>query len=193
MSDDNIDVFEQIERIAVLIRSEEQKKCAQLGLQSVHLQVLKYLYKCNKVSDTPAALANYLGMTRGTVSQTLNLLEKKGYIAKTEDSKDRRVVHLSLTQDGQHTLEQAKPAELFIKASQFIKNIKNIGDFAADLDATLTALQKANNAQSYGVCSTCHYFTEADDKLLCGLFKQTLSDADVNKICLEHTVVLWWR
>ena len=59
-----VDVFDLIERMAALIRSEERKKCAEFGLQPVHLQVLDYLSRCNRYSDTPAALTNYLGMTR---------------------------------------------------------------------------------------------------------------------------------
>ena len=79
------DIFDLIERMSALIRSEERKKCSELGIQSVHLQVLDYLSRCNRYSDTPAALTNYLGMTRGTVSQTVLLLEKKGFIRKNVD------------------------------------------------------------------------------------------------------------
>ena len=106
-----VDVFDVIERMTALIRSEERKKCAELGLQPVHLQVLDYLSRCNRYSDTPAALTNYLGMTRGTVSQTLLLLEKKGYVKKTTDAADRRVVHLSLLPEGENILKQARQSE----------------------------------------------------------------------------------
>ena len=105
---ENFDVFDLIERMAALIRSEERKKCTELGLQPVHLQVLDYLSRCNRYSDTPAALTNYLGMTRGTVSQTLLLLVNKGYIKKTTDAADRRMVHLSLLEEGSAILKQAR-------------------------------------------------------------------------------------
>ena len=86
------DIYELIECMTTLIRSEERKKCTELGLQPVHFQVLHYLSRCNKYSNTPAAVANYLGMTRGTVSQSLIILDKKGYIGKTPDAADKRVV-----------------------------------------------------------------------------------------------------
>lgn len=187
-----VDLFDYIERMAVLIRSEERKKCAAVGLQSVHLQVLDYLSRCNKFSDTPAALTSYLGMTRGTVSQTLSLLEKKGYVNKKADAKDRRVVHLELTQQGQTILGQAKPAELFIKATTLLEKEEDMTDVAAGFDKALTALQKANNAQSFGVCKSCHYFTVTDKGNLCGLFKQPLTQEESDKICQDHTVILWW-
>jgi DNA-binding MarR family transcriptional regulator len=188
---ENVDLFDLIERMGALIRSEERKKCTLLGLQTVHLQALNYLSRCNKYSDTPAALTNYLGMTRGTVSNTLSLLEKKGYIKKTADVNDRRVVHLELLPEGQTILEQAKPAELFIKAAAMMEKKEDITDYATVFANTLTALQKANQTQSFGVCSTCHYFTATDNGFLCGLTKQPLTQNDSEKICQEHTVVLW--
>lgn len=119
---EKVDIFDLIERMSALIRSEERKKCAALGLQAVHLQALSYMSRCNKYSDTPAALTNYLGMTRGTVSQKVSaLLEKKGYIKKTADTNDRRVIHLELLPEGQAVLKKAIPAELFIKAAKLLE------------------------------------------------------------------------
>ncbi len=189
---ETVDIFDLIERMSALIRSEERKKCTLLGLQIVHLQALNYLSRCNKYSDTPAALTNYLGMTRGTVSQTLSLLEKKGYIKKTADTNDRRVVHLELLPEGLAILEQAKPAELFIKAAAMMETKEeDILDYETVFANTLTALQKANRTQSFGMCKTCHYFTATDNDFLCGLTKQALSQNESEKICQEHTVVLW--
>ncbi len=184
---EKVDVFDLIERMAALIRSEERKKCTELGLQVVHVQVLKYLSRCNKYSDTPAAVTNYLGMTRGTVSQTLLLLEKKGYIKKTADADDRRVVHLELSPEGNAILDQAKSSALFNQAAALLE-INGIPDYEAVLVYTLTALQKANQSQSFGLCKTCHHFTKSADGFVCGLTNGPLSQSDSEKICQEHTV-----
>lgn len=188
---EKVDLFDLIERIAALIRSEERKKCTAVGLQSVHLQALNYLSRCNKYSNTPGALTNYLGMTRGTVSQSLSLLEKKGYIKKTANINDRRVIHLELLPEGKTILEQAQPAELFIKAAAMMEKKGDNIHYETAFANMLTALQKANQSQSFGICKTCHYFTTMDDSFLCGLIKELLSESDSEKICQEHTVVLW--
>ena len=180
-------IFNIIERMGALIRSEERKKCTEFGLQSVHLQVFDYLSRCNKYSDTPAALANYLGMTRGTVSQTLLLLEKKGFVKKTPDTVDRRVVHLSLLPEGIAMLEQAKPKDLFNQASSFLSN-EIAEDYNDAMTTVLTALQKANKSNTFGTCRTCQHFTHIPDGYLCGLTKENLSEDDSGKICQEHTV-----
>lgn len=188
---EKVDLFDLIDRIAALIRSEERKKCTAVGLQTVHLQALNYLSRCNKYSNTPGALTNYLGMTRGTVSQSLSLLEKKGYIKKTANINDRRVIHLELLPEGKTILEQAQPAELFIKAAAMMEKKGDVTNYEIVFANMLTALQKANQSQSFGICKTCHYFTTMDDSFLCGLIKELLSESDSEKICQEHTVVLW--
>jgi DNA-binding MarR family transcriptional regulator len=180
-------VFDLIERMAALLRSEERKKCTEFGLQTVHFQVLDYLSLCNKYSDTPAALANYLGMTRGTVSQTLLLLEKKGYLKKATDTKDRRVVHLSLLPEGQTMLTKARPCELFEQASGLL-NPDEINRYDESLVTVLTALQKSNKSHTFGLCKTCHFFTLLPESYLCGLTKEPLSAEDSEKICQEHSV-----
>ena len=182
---EKVDVFDLIERMSALIRSEERKRCTELGLQPVHLQVMDYLSRCNRYSDTPAALTNYLGMTRGTVSQTLLLLAKKGYIKKIADVNDRRVVHLSLLVEGQTILDKARPTDLYSQASA----IFNENDSQENIFVNaLTALQKANKSQSFGLCKTCKYFIIKSDGFVCGLTKEPLSQIDSEKICQEHTV-----
>jgi len=182
---EKVDVFDLIERMSALIRSEERKKCTELGLQPVHLQVMDYLSRCNRYSDTPAALTNYLGMTRGTVSQTLQLLEKKGYIKKTADINDRRMVHLSLLTEGDTILNKARPEDLYSQASAIFNENESQENVFVN---ALTALQKANKSQSFGLCKTCKYFTRTSDGFFCGLTKEQLSQSDSEKICQEHTV-----
>lgn len=179
-------VFDTVERISALIRSEERKKCTEFGLQIVHLQALDYISRCNKYSDTPAALANYLGMTRGTVSQTLLLLEKKGFIKKTTDGNDRRVIHLSLLPEGQDILEKTRLCDLFRQASSILESPGN-ANYQEALSAVLTALQKSNKSYTFGLCKTCHYFSQVLDGYSCGLTKEPLSLQDSEKICQEHT------
>ncbi|MGZ8162969.1 MAG: MarR family winged helix-turn-helix transcriptional regulator [Methylobacter sp.] len=184
---EKVDVFDLIERMTALMRSEERKKCTELGLQPVHLQVLDYLSRCNRYSDTPAALTNYLGMTRGTVSQTLLLLVKKGFIKKTIDAADRRMVHLALLPAGEAILKDARSSELFTQASLILSE-NNFHNQEEIFVKALLALQKANKSHSFGLCKTCNYFTRTSESFACGLTHEALSQSDSEKICQEHTV-----
>ncbi|MGT2712458.1 fatty acid biosynthesis transcriptional regulator FabT [Streptococcus oriscaviae] len=54
----------------------------------------------DKKGATPSDIARALMVTLGTVTTSLNNLERKGYIERVRSTKDRRVVHLYLTKKG---------------------------------------------------------------------------------------------
>lgn len=183
------DIYELIECMTALIRSEERKRCTELGLQPVHFQVLNYLSRANKYSNTPAAVANYLGMTRGTVSQSLIILEKKGLLEKIPDTQDKRMVHLHLLPEGQQILKQARPSDLFNSATSILRDSNHPPSDANVFQQALTALQKANQSQSFGVCKTCRNFSVKEGSYFCQLTQEKLTDTDSEQICQEHNPV----
>lgn len=177
--------FKLIERISTLVRSEERKKYAAVGLQPIHIQVLDYLSRCNWCSDTPVAVAEYLGLTKGTVSQTIQLLERKGYLARSSDAEDGRVVHLGLTKSGAQLLNEMATLDVFAQAENAlaIKKHATLGDA---LNSMLRTLQMTNSTRSFGVCSSCANFNEIDSHYQCDLAQVPLSRLDTEKICREH-------
>ena len=185
----NPTVFDLIEYMAALIRSEERRRCTELKLQLVHFQVLEYLSLCNKYSDTPAAITNYLGMTRGTVSQSLILLEKRELIEKRQDQIDKRVFHVQLLKKGANTLNKAKPSNLFEKAALILEKNSSVNGGEELFIEALTALQKANKSQSFGICRTCKNFTKKSTGFFCELTQEKLTKNDSEKICQEHVPI----
>ncbi|WP_019864948.1 MarR family winged helix-turn-helix transcriptional regulator [Methylovulum miyakonense] len=184
----DLNTFRLIERISNLLRSEERKKYAAIGLQPVHIQVLDYLSTCNRFSDTPAAVAEYIGLTKGTVSQSIQVLERKDYVTKSQDSSDGRVVHLALSEAGKRLLDEIKPIDVFAQAQAIISSQK-FTTIEDALNNVLTELQKANNAKSFGVCHSCVNFIEVENHYLCNLTQLPLSQTDSKKICREHVLV----
>lgn len=177
--------FQLLERINALLSSEDRKRYAALGIQPVHVQVLEYLSLCNHLSDTPAALTEYLGLTKGTVSQSLQILERKGFISKTQDSEDGRVVHLQLLESGLEMLHKVQPLEIFTDAEERLLD-REFKSLRHALGTTLHVLQKANGTKSFGLCNTCRYFKEENGYTLCGLTKEPLHREAIKKICREH-------
>lgn len=177
--------FQLLERISALLSSEDRKRYATLGIHPVHVQILEYLSLCNHYSDTPAALTDYLGLTKGTVSQSLQILERKGFISKTQDSDDGRVVHLRLLDAGLDMLHQVQPLEIFTEAEQQLLH-QEFKSLRHALGATLKVLQKANNTKSFGFCTTCKHFKEDGGYTLCGLMDEPLHRDALQKICREH-------
>jgi MarR family transcriptional regulator, negative regulator of the multidrug operon emrRAB len=182
----DLNTFRLIERISTLLRSEQRKKYVAIGLQPIHAQMLEYLSECNRYSDTPAAVSDYLGLTKGTMSQSLQVLERKGYITKTQDSEDGRVVHLSLLEAGHKLVEDIRPLDVFSQAEQLVGKQK-FSSLDEALHATLKALQIANHSKSFGLCYTCIHFAEIDNYYHCQLTDLPLTQSDADKICREHS------
>ncbi|MEO1575956.1 MAG: MarR family transcriptional regulator, partial [Pseudomonadota bacterium] len=89
-----------LERLSRLI----QNGATTDGLRPTHWEALRYLARANRFSRTPTALTAYLGVTKGTVSQSIAALEKKGLVKKDAAGGDRRRVRLALTRAGRARL-----------------------------------------------------------------------------------------
>lgn len=180
-----LETFNLIERISSILRSEERRKYAAIGLQPVHGQVLNYLAICNKYSNTHAAVADYLGLTKGTVSQTIQILERKAYLEKTTDPLDGRVVHLSLTLSGRQLIQELQPLALFRTVEARLEG-RAFESIDQALEATLALLQQVNQSRSYGVCRSCSHFAVAENHFQCGLTQELLDRHETDSICREH-------
>lgn len=180
-----LETFKLIERISSLLRSEERKKYATIGLQPIHGQVLEYLSKCNKYSNTHASVAEYFGLTKGTVSQTIQILERKRFLEKNIDSVDGRVVHLSLSEAGRALIEELKPLDIFKDAETKVSR-HEFSSIENALQITLGVLQKVNHTKSFGLCRSCSHFTVEAHHYQCGLTEEALDRDDTDKICRDH-------
>ncbi len=178
-------LYQLVERIGNFLRVEQRLAGKAFGLQEVHLQVLLYLSLCNRYSNTPIAVTEYLNATKGTVSQSLKVLETKGFIVKQNDTNDKRVVHLILTEEGQKIIKDVIPPAIFGDAINSLTS-PQVKSLESNLTLLLTALQQANQLRSFGVCQTCRFFTKKDSGFLCGLTQESLSEDDASRICREH-------
>lgn len=179
-------LHDYIERISNLIGSETRITGSDYDLQPIQLHVLYYLSRCNRYSDTPQAVTEYFGLTKGTVSQTIKTLETKGLIHKSPDKKDGRRVHLSLTRAGRKLLEKAMPARTLARVWEQMDATEQEQVIAA-VNMLLVKMQKANGMNAFGVCQTCRFNTRTDDQLyFCELTREVLHPPDVTLICREH-------
>jgi len=89
-----VDIFNRI-----LIIEEISLKSSQFNDVSLkEMHTIEIIGKYKEV--TPSDIARELMVTLGTVTTSLNKLEKKGYIERTRSNTDRRVVYLTLTKKG---------------------------------------------------------------------------------------------
>lgn len=179
-----VPVIDALERICTLLRTDARQRALPHGLRPVQVEALLYLARCNRYSDTPLAVAEFLGSTKGTVSQTLKVLEREGLVTKCADARDRRVVRLELTPAGRELSEQlAVPPAL---EQALVDDRVPTDRLAADLRRLLTGMQRAAGHKTFGTCHTCRFFGREASGFRCGLTAEPLSSADSTLICREH-------
>ena len=157
------------------------------GLQPVQWETLRYLSSANRFSRTAAAVTAYLGLTKGTVSQTLMVLGTKGLIRKQVDPRDRRSKRLTLTAKGRRVLSKDPLLETEA-ALQGLPN-KTRQTLASGLDELLRARLEAQDRQPFGQCRDCLYFARRHPDgapHFCELLNEKLSTADAGAICFEQ-------
>ena len=177
------EVYGVLTQLGTLLRAEAR---VETGLQPVQVQVLNYLSICNRYSDTPAAVADYLGLTKGTVSQTVRVLAESGWVEKVPDSEDGRVVHLRLTREGKRLVERAVPPPVLLDALEGMSAAQQERALAT-LRELLCGLQRSNDGLSFGVCHTCkHFVREDEEQFRCGLTGEALTPPESLLNCREH-------
>ena len=170
-----------IDRLERLARSGE----ARHGINPAQWEALRYLARANRFSRTPAALADYLASTRGTVSQTLIALEGKGLVARQQSARDKRSVNVDLTDSGRRVLEDDPLHDL---ARDLRKGNSDEGLVTA-VEVLRDALRRAlrrNGGRPFGVCHGCRHFEKnasGRGKHHCALIDEPLSEADSALIC----------
>ena len=173
-----------LERLCALLRTDARQRGQRHGLQPVQIEALLYLSRCNHYSDTPQAVADYLASTKGTVSQTLKVLERHGLIYKARDLHDGRMVHLQLTAEGKELAHKLAVPALFEQALRADGPRRD--RLANDLRALLGAVQRGGDFRTFGVCHSCRHFLREDDGFRCGLTTEPLTRTESELICREH-------
>ncbi len=176
-------IIAKLERVLALKNYFVRQGASEFGLQQNHAEILIYLSQANKYSDNARALTKYLGITKGSVSQSLALLEKKTMIERTINPRDKRSSKLKLTLSGRAALKHIENIipETFEKLEAVIPTSDPM------LETILHELQIEQGLKSFGICSGCKFHTLLKGgNLRCGLTEEVLSQNDAQKICAEY-------
>jgi len=91
------DTFNEILKIEE--KAIENSNFLDLLLREIH--VLEKVLKLEETDENTAArIASCLNITPGTLTSAVNVLTKKGYLLKSKDENDKRIVRICVTQKG---------------------------------------------------------------------------------------------
>lgn len=175
-------VRELFDRIARVTAAEEWGE----DLNPAQRSALGYLTRANRFSRTPSNVADYLCATRGTVSQTLKALERKGFVVPTRSAGDKRSILYESTKKGRAALRA--PSNFDAALSTLAP--ADTEALAELLEVTGRNLLEQQGFKTFGLCKTCRHHRRSQKGLACALLKVQLTAAAANEICCEHEPVL---
>ena len=173
-----------LERLGALVHQSVRDDAARHGLLPIHVLVLGYLARANRYSDLPIAIAEYFGITRGTVSQSLAVLADKGLLVKEPDERHGKRIHLRLTRAGRAVLIDSWTHRVEQEMSSLSPGVVAL---EASLRGVLASLQRLNGQRPFGVCIQCAHFLRDPRSARCGLTGEPLATEQTAKICREWT------
>jgi len=160
------------------------------GLSPTQWEVLRFLARANRYSCNPSALSDFLGSTKGTVSQTLIALEGKGYVRRVRVDRDRRAVRLDLTEAGRTRLRSDPLTRLDLAAMALAPELR--AALASGLGSLLRDLESRQCGGRFGVCVECGMFRgdDAGDDLdgphRCGLTGEPIDEGESRRLCTNY-------
>ena len=179
-------LFDLSERLGTLTRARLRQAGLAHGLQTVHLQVMMYLERANRLSNTPQGTTEYLGLTKGTVSQSILVLARKRLVTRQTDERDGRVVRLVLTERAHLLLKDIHPGNLWRDALQPASPAR-VSSAMQVLRQVLAGLQVQSAQRTFGVCSTCRHNQRLGPRsYFCAQIQEKLSSPEVRLICRVH-------
>jgi len=167
-----------IERIARISAADEWSD----DLNPSQWTALSYLARANRFSRAPSHVAEFMAATRGTVSQTLKALARKGLIEEMRSETDRRWISYSITETGTETLSRSMVInDLYDGLDQSVA-----GPLADGLEALLRNALKARDKRPFGLCKTCRHHKKKRTGGFCMLLNEELARDETFQICYEH-------
>lgn len=83
------------------------KICVKYDLSLIEANIISFLYN-NPGKDTAGDIVELRMLSKGNVSQGVELLAGKGFLLRSQDKEDRRKVHLRLSDAVQPVTEELK-------------------------------------------------------------------------------------
>lgn len=111
-SSEAIKTILQFLKVATFINLRRESKFSAFGLTSGRFHLLMLLKREVSKTLSPTELAKRTGVTRGTMTQFIDAIEKDGFVKRVVDTKDRRGMLVTLTPSGEEKLKNILPTHI---------------------------------------------------------------------------------
>lgn len=158
---------------------------ASSGLTQAQWIALRYFARANRFSRTVSAFAEFHATTRGTASQTIKSLVRRGYLTRRPSERDGRSVLFDLTATANRRLE-GDPLRFVVRAAATLGDGQRRAAVES-LRAVLVEVQRANRREKFGVCRLCgHLQSDGAKGSRCRLMREALAAGELGQLCTRY-------
>lgn len=177
-STDHARIKDIIDRLGRIVAAEEWND----EINPTQWTALSYLARANRFSRSPSQVSDYMAATRGTVSQTLKALARKGLVEEHRSDQDKRSISYSVTGQGLTLLE----GETLIEDAASAMSDRQRTALLDGLETLMRTALARRRSRPFGVCRTCTHHRKVGDGGYCKLLSVPLSPVETGQICHEH-------
>lgn len=176
-------------KLGLALRHEAWQRALPRGLNPTQSQVLACLSRGH--GPRLAELADELGVTAATASDTVAALEKKGMVRKSRAGDDGRALRLELSAAGKREAARAREWPEAFLASAGTLGDEEQGVLLRVLTKLIRRLQLEGRIPVARMCATCRYFRphahpDAARPHHCDLVGAAFGERQLRLECAEH-------
>ena len=180
-----------LNKIGMALRNQAWRGAGERGLSPTQGQILTLLRA--RAPQRPSALAEALGVSLATVSDSVKALVEKGFVLKQRDADDARATGLVLTAPGRQEAENASSWPDFLATSVEVLSLHEQEVFFTGLVKMIRTLQERGQIPVARMCVTCKYFqpnrhAKSAQPHHCGLVDAAFGTPQLRLDCAEHEV-----
>lgn len=176
---------DRIAELLVHVGRTARTEDAGSALTAAQWTCLRFFARANGSTRTPSGFASFQATTRGTASQIIKSLERKGLVTGTRSDRDRRSVSFDLTNHGRTILAQDPLRDLIDVIDRLGATERN--RFLTTLSRLASTLAIQRDAPAFGTCQDCSHFAASDDTAYCACMAEELAAVDIPKLCASYT------
>ena len=186
MSEPASTVQRELAELLVQLGRTAYARPGESGLTAAQWAALRYFSRANRFSRTVSGFAEFHATTRGTASQTVRSLTRRGFLSRRRSERDGRSVLFELT-DSARRLLASDPLNDLVAAAAWLDDQRCAG-LIRDLVQISDRLVQECAGTRPGVCARCGHLVGSDGSYRCGLMQEPLDDEELTELCQRFSL-----
>lgn len=190
MSHESRQITVAFQRLAAFWRASQWQTVKGIGLNPTQGDVLaRVVARPGRIAN----LADQLGITQSSLSDTVSALEGKGLVARRPDPKDGRAREIVATAKGRALAARIPEAPLALEAAIDNLGESHRGAMLRSLTLIIRSLQEARAIPVQRMCVTCEFFgphahDDPEHPHHCAFVNAAFGDAALRLDCPDHEI-----